>query len=77
MKIKINDLYKSKGSYSAFLGAEDTFITNKDELFLVSYIDESCNRVVFKRKIPIYNDGRDNLSIEFDLINEVLESVKE
>ena len=77
MKIKVNDLYKSKYLLNAYLGAGTTFIANKDELFIVDCIDESCNRVVFKRKTPLYNDGRDTLSVEFDLISEVLEPVKE
>lgn len=76
MKIKINDLYKSKYSLNGYLGEGATFIITKDELFVVSYIDESCNRVVFKRKTPIYHGYRDTLSIEFDLIDEVLELVK-
>ena len=77
MKIKINDLYKSKYSLNGYLGEGTTFITTQDELFVVNYIDESCDGVVFKRKIPIYHDYRDTLSIEFDLIDEVLELVKE
>jgi hypothetical protein len=76
MKIKINDLYKSKYSLNGYLDEGTTFITTKDELFVVNYIDESCNRVVFKRKTSIYHDYRDTLSIEFDLIDEVLEPIK-
>ena len=77
MKIKINDLYKSKNSLTAYLGAGTMFIADKDELFVVDYIDMHLNRVVFKRKIPKYHDYRDTLSIEFDLIDKVLELVKE
>ena len=77
MKIKINDLYKSKYSLNGYLGEETTFIITKDELFVVDYIDDICNKVVFKRKTPIYYDYRDTLSVEFDLIDEFLEPMKE